>query len=285
MMGDHRGGPPSEPARPAAAAGSGPLVMDQAFDRDSLYGLREAVAAHAAQAGLSEGRVTDLVLAVHELASNAVRHGAGRGQLRAWNTGEALRCEVSDDGMAGAGADPASWEVPLWPVEQGHGLWLVRQVADRSSLDTGPLGTVAAVSFAFRPPGPVPFQLAERSVDGCVIVALTGQLDLGSAGRFTAVAGELSAGTRGLRLILDLAGLTVWDSTGLAALLAVQRRVSSDPGAVMVLAGLPGHLVSRLHDAGLAGRFTLAGDTGEAMGMAAPPARPSAPGRRQTPPT
>ena len=116
MIGDHPGGPPSEPARPAATTGTGPLVMDQAFDRDSLYGLREAAAAHAAQAGLSEGRVTDLVLAVHELASNAVRHGAGHGRLRAWNTGEALRCEVTDDGMAAGSGDGAD-HAPLWPVE------------------------------------------------------------------------------------------------------------------------------------------------------------------------
>jgi hypothetical protein len=38
-----------------------------------------------------------------------------------------------------------------WPVEQGHGLWLVRKVADQASLDTGPSGTVAVVDFRFEP--------------------------------------------------------------------------------------------------------------------------------------
>ena len=47
--------------------------------------LRAAVAAHGSQAGLSDGRTRDLVLAVHELAANAVRHG------RAGGAGESLR--------------------------------------------------------------------------------------------------------------------------------------------------------------------------------------------------
>jgi hypothetical protein len=35
----------------------------------------------------------------------------------------------------------------LWPVEHGHGLWLVREIADQFSLEFGPSGTVAVVSF------------------------------------------------------------------------------------------------------------------------------------------
>lgn len=236
-------------------------VMDQAFDGDSLYVLREAVAAHASQAGLPEGRVVDLVLAVHELAANAVRHGAGHGRLRVWNTGGDVRCEIAD-----GGPEPAPPDGP-WPVERGHGLWLVRQVADRASLNTGPLGTVAAVSFASGPSRPQPFGLAERRARGCVVLTVTGPLDLSSAGRLAAVTGDLIAGTRNLRLILDLAGLTGWDSTGLAALVAVQQRVSAAPAATLVLAGLPGHLAGRLGDAGLAGSFTLARDTDQGVAL------------------
>ena len=66
----------------AAGDGESP-ALDQAFDSDSLYALRAAVAAHGSQAGLSDGRTRDLVLAVHELAANAVRHGAGQGQAAA----------------------------------------------------------------------------------------------------------------------------------------------------------------------------------------------------------
>jgi anti-sigma regulatory factor (Ser/Thr protein kinase) len=130
--------------RPGAnvAAGDGEsLALDQAFDGDSLYALRAAVAAHGSQAGLSEGRTRDLVLAVHELAANAVRHGAGQGRLRLWAARDAVRCEVTDEGAPGE-ADAARWR-----AEPGHGLWLVRRIADSASVQSGASGTVAAVIF------------------------------------------------------------------------------------------------------------------------------------------
>ena len=126
----------------AASDGESP-ALDQAFDGDSLYALRAAVAAHGSQAGLSEGRTRDLVLAVHELAANAVRHGAGQGRLRLWAARDAVRCEVTDQGAPGeADADPARWV-----AEPGHGLWLVRRIADSASVQSGASGTVAAVIF------------------------------------------------------------------------------------------------------------------------------------------
>src|SRR5436309_5662448 len=91
----------------AAARGGGPPALDQAFDGDSLFALRATVAAHGSRAGLSEGRTRDLVLAVHELAANAVRHGAGRGRLRLWTAPDRVRCEVVD---GGANGDPAGAE-------------------------------------------------------------------------------------------------------------------------------------------------------------------------------
>ena len=142
---------PPDPAGGAlrGAGGGEPPVLDQDFDGDSLYSLRAAVAAHASQAGMPEGRARDLVLAMHELAANAVRHGAGYGQLRLWVTQGAVRCEVTDDGVpkAAESAATGSRDAALWPVEPGHGLWLTRQVADQASWRSGPSGTVAAVSF------------------------------------------------------------------------------------------------------------------------------------------
>jgi anti-sigma regulatory factor (Ser/Thr protein kinase) len=127
----------------AAGDGESP-ALDQAFDSDSLYSLRAAVAAHGSQAGLSDGRTRDLVLAVHELAANAVRHGAGQGRLRLWAADDAVRCEVTDQGVPGEtdAADAARWQ-----AEPGHGLWLVRQIADSASVQSGVSGTVAAVIF------------------------------------------------------------------------------------------------------------------------------------------
>jgi anti-anti-sigma factor len=277
--GDHR--PPQEPV---TRLGPGPLgapIVDQAFDADSLYTLRAAVSAHATQAGLTPGRADDLVIAVHELAANAVRHGAGHGRLRVWQTDQHLRCEIADDGVPQAPDGPRA-EAPnaaQWRAEPGHGLSLVRQVADQTSLTSGPDGTLASVSFALSAPGP-PFRLDRRQRDGCTVLAVTGPLDLGSAGQLTdAIASLLAplaplaplATPEGLRLVLELSGLTSWDSAGLAALVTAQQRVSATPPARMVLAALPAHLAKHLHEAGLAGRFILADTTDAALAALARP--------------
>jgi anti-sigma regulatory factor (Ser/Thr protein kinase)/anti-anti-sigma regulatory factor len=295
--GDHRPPPaptgtgPSHPAEP---------ILDQAFDADSLYALRAAVAAHATQAGLAPGRADDLVIAVHELAANAVRHGAGHGRLRIWHTDQALRCEIADDGAPepDSAAQPAAQQdAPQWRAEPGHGLSLVRQVADQASLTSGPDGTLATVSFTLGPPG-APFRLDRRDLDDCTVLTVTGPLDLGTAGQLTDAITALLAPAKGtaegtakgtaegtakgtargtpLRLVLDLSGLRGWDSAGLAALITAQQRISasstdaspasaSAEPARMVLAGLPPHLAKHLHEAGLADRFTLADSTAAAV--------------------
>ncbi len=247
-------------------------MLDQFFDGDSLYALREAVAAHASQAGLAEGRVGDLVLAVHELAVNAVWHGSGRGRLRVWKSEDSLRFEVSDDGAASspgsadAGSEPA--DTPAWAIEPGHGLWLVHQLADQASLRSGPSGTVVVISFTRKPPGrPPPFELARQARDGCTILLVAGELDLGSAGQFRGAVDELAGADPAPRLVLDLSGLSGWDSAGLAALITAQERVDARPPARMVVAGLPAHLLQRLRDAGLDDGFTWASTVAEALRM------------------
>ena len=158
------GGPPAgagdaPPVPGVSIAARAQPAVDQSFDGDSLYAVRATVAAHASESGIQDGRVRNVVLAVHELAANAVRHGAGQGRMRLWVTGDGIRCEVTDAGTPPAGAngdgdgqdpgsrDAASPGAARWPVEHGHGLWLVREIADQFSLESGPSGTVAVVSF------------------------------------------------------------------------------------------------------------------------------------------
>jgi anti-sigma regulatory factor (Ser/Thr protein kinase) len=161
----------TEPAggvgRAMQAAARTPL-LDQEFDSATLYALRAAVQAHASRVGLSEDRAGEVVLAVHELAANAIAHGAGRGRLQMWDLVGALSCEIVDGGPASSGG-PASahrsagahgpagahGSPPVsdpWPAAHGHGLWLVRQVADELDLRSGPRGTRAVVTFALARP-------------------------------------------------------------------------------------------------------------------------------------
>jgi anti-sigma regulatory factor (Ser/Thr protein kinase) len=134
-----------------AAPSAGTTVLEQAFDGNSLYALRSAVAAHAADAGLPRQRVFDVVTAAHELAANAVRHGAGHGRLRLWADGQALHCQVSDDGPPGP--DPARSDDAAWRREHAHGLWIIGEVADQVSLDRSSAGTTVTATFSIRSPG------------------------------------------------------------------------------------------------------------------------------------
>jgi anti-sigma regulatory factor (Ser/Thr protein kinase) len=133
-------------------------VLDREFRAATLSALREAVLTCASAAGLSRDRSIDLMLAAHELAANVIRHGSGRGRLRLRVTGRALSCQVSDaPAVAGAGQDerrhaagPAA-AIPaapsVWPVEHGHGLWLVRKTADQVQVTAGPAGSVVSMIF------------------------------------------------------------------------------------------------------------------------------------------
>jgi anti-sigma regulatory factor (Ser/Thr protein kinase) len=141
----------SDPGHGQAARSTGTAVLDQAFDRDSLYALRSAVAAHASAAGLPRQRVYDVVAAAHELAANAVRHGAGHGQLRLWADGRSLYLQVSDDGPAEQ--DDARPDAAEWKREHAHGLWIIDQVADLVGLDRDPDGTTVTVTFTISSPG------------------------------------------------------------------------------------------------------------------------------------
>jgi anti-sigma regulatory factor (Ser/Thr protein kinase) len=131
-MADHH--PAGEPGFP---------VLDLPFDSGTLTALRAGVKAQACEAGLPEARAEDVVLAVHELAANAVSHGAGAGRLRIWKLAGSLRCQVEDGEPLASG--PASGH--SLPSRPGHGLWLVRQVADRMRILTGARGTRATVAF------------------------------------------------------------------------------------------------------------------------------------------
>lgn len=129
------------------------MALDQAFDVHTLHELRKAVLAEATTAGMSGDRALDVMLAMHELAANAVCHGGGAGRALMSVVDGELRCLVSDAGPGspngdarGRGADATSWA-----VRPGHGLWMVRNAADRFSVASGLGGS--RVTAVFTLPG------------------------------------------------------------------------------------------------------------------------------------
>lgn len=116
-------------------------MCDQRFDAATLSLLRHRVAACAAGAGVPEERVVDITVAVHELAANTVRHGAGPGRLVMYTSHGSLSCQVS---YAGPGAYP-------WPLHKLRGPWIVHAVADQICAYSGRDG--AQVTAVFRMAG------------------------------------------------------------------------------------------------------------------------------------
>ena len=126
------------------------MALDRAFDAGTLLGLRKAVLDEAAAAGLPSNRAADVMLAVHELAANVVRHGAGAGRLAMHVQDGRLYCEVSDIGPArvdGQAPRTGTTVALPWPVQRGHGLWIVQAAADQVNVTSGSAGSQVTAVF------------------------------------------------------------------------------------------------------------------------------------------
>ncbi len=126
---------PEPPARlPVLTYREDPAAA-RAFAREQAYA-----------AGLREPRLTDLVIAVGELAANTLRHTTGTGTVRVWATASEVVCEVHDGGYirdALAGRRLAAAD-----AGRGHGLWVVNQVCDLVEMRTGSGGTTFRLHIA-----------------------------------------------------------------------------------------------------------------------------------------
>jgi anti-sigma regulatory factor (Ser/Thr protein kinase) len=152
------------PSRPGNEAEAG--VLDREFDIDALAGLREAVLGYATACGMTEDRAIDVMLAVHELAANTVRHGPGHGRLRIHVIASTLHCEVSDFGPSNRDGRTLDGGAAPWPVEQGHGLWLVHTAADHLRVTSGPHGSLITAAFILPAAATAPMQALRPGVPG-----------------------------------------------------------------------------------------------------------------------
>lgn len=116
------------------------------FRAFELQQVRQAVRTTALDAGFERSRAEDVVLAVNEVATNAVEHGGpGSGsdkkeaQLCLWAGSGGLVCEVHDGGVL---ADPLPGLQPPHPSDpRGRGLWIARQICDLLHVWTDTSGT------------------------------------------------------------------------------------------------------------------------------------------------
>jgi serine/threonine-protein kinase RsbW len=106
------------------------------FSLGDLRRVRRAVAEWAAQAGLPDLRAADFMIAVNEIATNAVRYGSPVAQLELTIAGTAAQAEVRDSGHWPS--EPARTPDP---GRGGMGLRLARKVCDDVAVCHGASGS------------------------------------------------------------------------------------------------------------------------------------------------
>jgi anti-sigma regulatory factor (Ser/Thr protein kinase) len=117
---------------------------------NDLPGIGEFVEGRALRAGLRADRVTDLCLAVAEVATNTLVHTHAAGVLSLWQDPEtySLVCEISDSGQL---SDRLVGRIPPHRSQpHGHGLVLVNELCDLVEIPTGGIGTGTTVRLHMR---------------------------------------------------------------------------------------------------------------------------------------
>jgi serine/threonine-protein kinase RsbW len=112
----------------------GPAPRGIRFGIDDLQQVRQVTAQWAAAARLSPDRAEDFVIAVNEIATNAVRYGSPAARLVLRVTRENMaEAEVRDDGRW----PPGSTTAPPGEQRGGMGLPVARRVCDAVEIRPG----------------------------------------------------------------------------------------------------------------------------------------------------
>jgi hypothetical protein len=150
--------------RPGDIADCSGELLDVVFGWADFARLRRQVAAQCAAAGLTGTRLDDFVLAVHEIAANAIVHAGAGGRLILRRAASGLRCLVADTIPKGTVSCPAPRSAdmretaavvsavaaeaePGEPIgaDCGRGLWLAATLADELSITSGPDSTIVSL--------------------------------------------------------------------------------------------------------------------------------------------
>lgn len=105
------------------------------FGLADLGDVRQWVNGQASSHGVSRDRMDDLGLALHEVCTNSIRFGGGRGRLSVWIENGSLVCDVADHGRI----DDLLVGRVMPPLDGlgGRGVWLANQLCDLAQLRSG----------------------------------------------------------------------------------------------------------------------------------------------------
>ncbi|MFD0885922.1 ATP-binding protein [Streptosporangium algeriense] len=123
-------------------------MAELAFCLPDLPDVRDFAAMQAVRGGMARERLADFLVAVNEVATNAVTHGhpTAKAVMRIWSVGRTLVVEVHDEGRWDPETPPG--ETPPGPyATSGMGLWVARMVSSDIRFETGAAGTFITMSF------------------------------------------------------------------------------------------------------------------------------------------
>lgn len=110
-------------------------------------------------------------------------------------------------------------------------------------------------------------RFSTEAVDACVVVTISGELDVICSQRFDDCLAEASAASD--RVILDMSGVDFMDTTALAVIVSHWRR-QVEAGGMFLLAGARYRYTKALWITGLADRLPMYDNVGEALAAARP---------------
>jgi anti-sigma regulatory factor (Ser/Thr protein kinase) len=117
------------------------------FRAGDLPLVRRSTASWALRAGMAADTADDFVIAVNEIATNAVRHGSPEASLRLWVDGRAGLAEIRDQGQWPGAMAPTP--LPRRAAEQGGmGLEVARMVCDGMQINATEAGTAVLLRMS-----------------------------------------------------------------------------------------------------------------------------------------
>lgn len=122
-----------------APAPLGPPRCALAFDGRRLVEVREMVEQALLGRRYPRDRVDDAVIAVNEVATNAVEHGRSPARIEVWDTADGCVVEVHDGGSLSEQLPGMGKPTPDQP--RGWGMWVARQTLDHLHVWSAPDGT------------------------------------------------------------------------------------------------------------------------------------------------
>ncbi len=129
----------SDPRSGSTSPPPGTPVRRLRFRLPDLPQVREFAESEARDFGMPAESVNDFVIAVNEVATNAVTHGDDDAQVRTWLDNGDLVVEVHDEGTWKPGPMPGS--------VGGMGLWVARMLSSDLTLRIGNGGSTVIMRF------------------------------------------------------------------------------------------------------------------------------------------